>query len=490
MIALLPLIPQADDAAMRILRQRFAGSTWSTTIQLEDRNEHVLTRYTAMPDGFLRGRGTVIDFGKATPTVQTRFEWDRRARKVLMDDQHGATRMAGEVQAEGNKLVFLYRPAGSSSDFIRDEVVFNAESIGEGKVSFGGKTVATYTMRLVAEPPKVFALRGLDPVELAKGREVDGVPNWTHTAGMYTYRFSSDRNLEEFRAKTDQYEIQQGGACGSMGPLSGRGAPDRFLVHKGRIYLFASDGCRTRFAANPDAFLDQPDPALRPNRNARTTGKNLLNLAARAHGGPALDAIRSIGFTELAKFESEGKQKPFHQMWMATTRGEFAHFSTWNDVFFGTVAGPRGNWTGRLDKPEQLVASERSYFVRQFARNPIWILRNRNAYVPEYKGKSKRPGTGAEADLVSVHWQGATTDLWIDPTSRRIVAWQSRELLSTGFKPVANAITSFVEVKGVTVPKTWTARTADGEPRQKAITSFYINEMVETGYFANPLSVR
>ncbi|MCC7434647.1 MAG: hypothetical protein IT363_08165 [Methanoregulaceae archaeon] len=490
MIALLPLFPQADDAAMIALRQRFASSTWSTTIQLEDRNEHVIKRYTAMPDGSLRGRGTVIDFGKVTPAVQTRFSWDRATKKVLMDDQHGTMRLTGEVQAEGNKLVFLYRPAGSSMDYIRDELTFNAQSIGEGKVTVGGKTIATYTMRRVAEPPKILALRGLDPVELAKGKEVEGVPNWTHTAGVYTYRFSSDANLEEFRAKTAQYEIQFGGACGSMGPLSGRGAPDRFMVHKGRIYLFASDGCRSRFAASPDAFIDKAEPALRPNGRARTTGRNLLELAATAHGGLALDAIKSIAYTEISKFESEGKQRPFDQMWMATTRGEYAHFSTWNDVFFATVAGPQGNWSGRMDQPEPMSNPVRAYFVREFVKNPTWILRHRTRYIPEYRGKSKRPGTGAEADLVSVHWQGATIDLWIDPTSRRIVGWRNLELRSTGFRPVSKAITSFVEVKGVTVPKTWTTQVEGGQPTPKAITSFYINEMVEPGYFVNPLNVR
>lgn len=490
MMLLPALLTQADDAAMLALRQRLAGSTWSVVIQLPDRNEHVLTRYTAMPDGSVRGQGTVIDFGRPTPKVETRFFWDRESKKVVMDDRQGTMRMLGEVRLEGNKLIFLYRPEGSSMDYIRDEVTFNAESTGDGKVIAGGKTVAAYTMRRVSEPAKILALRGLDPVELVKGKEVEGVGTWTHTAGMYTYRFSSDANLEAFRAKTAQYEIQQGGACGFMGPLSGRGAPDRFLVHKERIYLFASDGCRRRFESNPDAFLAKQDPAPRPNGRNRTIGKNLLELAARAHGGPAIESIKSIGYTVLSKFESDGQQKPYDQVWMATVKGEYANFSTWNDVFFGTVAAPQANWTGRSDRPEPLGQLERGFFVRQFAKNPVWILKNRARYVAEYKGKSKRPGSGAEADQVSVHWQGATTDLWIDPTSRRVVGWSSRELTSTGFLPVSCAVTSFVEVKGVTVPKTWSETGPDGVARDKGVNSFFINEFVEPAYFVNPLNVR
>jgi len=491
MIMLLPtLLTQVDDAAMLALRQRLAGSTWSVVIQLPDRNEHVLTRYTAMPDGSVRGQGTVIDFGRPTPKVETRFFWDRESKKVVMDDRQGTMRMLGEVRLEGSKLVFLYRPEGSSMDYIRDEVTFNAESVGDGKVIAGGKTVAGYVMRRVAEPSKILALRGLDPVELAKGKEVSGVGTWTQSSGIYTYRFSSDANLEAFRAKTAQYEIQFGGACGFMGPLSGRGAPDRFLVHKERIYLFASDGCRRRFEANPEAFVVKTDPALRPNGRNRTIGKNLLELAARAHGGPAIESIKSIGYTELSKFESDGQQKPYDQVWMATVKGEYANFSTWNDVFFGTVAAPQANWTGRTDQPEPLGQPERAYFVRQFAKHPVWILRNRARYVTEYKGKSTRPGGGADADQVSVQWQGATTDLWIDPMSRRIVGWSSRELTSTGFAPVPCAVTSFVEVKGVTVPKTWNVIDAEGTPREKGISGFFINEFVDPAYFANPLNVR
>lgn len=134
-----------------------------------------------------------------------------------------------------------------------------------------------------AEPQP--ALRGLDPVRLTEGREVSGRADLTATSGRYLYRFESDATRERFRADVGRYEIQLGGGCARMGPLSGAGDKDRYWVHDGRIYIFASDACRDTFKKQAERFLDPDDAAPAPTPEQAHSGKDLLDRAVRAHGG-------------------------------------------------------------------------------------------------------------------------------------------------------------------------------------------------------------
>lgn len=99
------------------------------------------------------------------------------------------------------------------------------------------------------------ALKGFDPVALADGKEVSGRSDLTATHGIYRYQFVDEANRRKFLSDPERFAIQMGGGCARMGPLAGLGNPDRFLVHEGRIYIFASDGCRSSFQKAPARFL-------------------------------------------------------------------------------------------------------------------------------------------------------------------------------------------------------------------------------------------
>ncbi|MBM4013781.1 MAG: hypothetical protein FJ293_02315 [Planctomycetes bacterium] len=103
-------------------------------------------------------------------------------------------------------------------------------------------------------------LRGLDPIELIDGREVEGAPELAVDHGGFRYHFISEDTRELFLADPERYGVQWDGACGRMGPLSGVGHPDRFAVWNERIWLFASDQCRTGFLKSPEKLqpIDAP----------------------------------------------------------------------------------------------------------------------------------------------------------------------------------------------------------------------------------------
>lgn len=131
----------------------------------------------------------------------------------------------------------------------------------------------------------VLALRGLDPVRLTQGAEVAGVEGLAETRAGFVYRFSSEETRGAFRRDPGRYSIQLDGACGKMGPASGKGSPERWFVHEGRIYVFASDGCRRGFVANPAGHLDRVESAPAFGDREGREGRELVEKAARRMGG-------------------------------------------------------------------------------------------------------------------------------------------------------------------------------------------------------------
>lgn len=103
------------------------------------------------------------------------------------------------------------------------------------------------------KPHDVLALKGLDPVMLVKGKEVKGDDKLSITREGFIYLFSSSENKALFEKEPKKYEIQNGGMCAVV--PNADGDPEKFLVYKERIYIFASDMCIERFKANPGEYI-------------------------------------------------------------------------------------------------------------------------------------------------------------------------------------------------------------------------------------------
>jgi YHS domain-containing protein len=103
------------------------------------------------------------------------------------------------------------------------------------------------------KPEGLLSLKGLDPVMLVKGKEVKGDENLSISRGGFRYLFSSAENKALFEKEPKVYEIQMGGSCPVV--PGAEGDPQLYVVHKERIYIFATTGCVDSFKANPDTFL-------------------------------------------------------------------------------------------------------------------------------------------------------------------------------------------------------------------------------------------
>src|SRR5882724_897289 len=133
-------------------------------------------------------------------------------------------------------------------------------------------------------------LEGLDPVMLVQGKEVPGNLKITVTRDNFQYMFASEANKAAFEKDPVRYEIQLDGSCARMGPPV-RGNPDLYTVYQGRIYIFGSGECKTRFDATPAKYLEsesgaQPKVPLTPD--ALKKGQALIEKAVAAMGDATL----------------------------------------------------------------------------------------------------------------------------------------------------------------------------------------------------------
>lgn len=109
--------------------------------------------------------------------------------------------------------------------------------------------------RIVTHRTAGIALDGFDPVAFFdRSRPVPGQPEHELQHAGATWRFATAANLGAFRAAPDIYMPQFGG-YDPLAVANGRavaGLPQHFVVRDGRLFIFASSDGKDRFLASPD----------------------------------------------------------------------------------------------------------------------------------------------------------------------------------------------------------------------------------------------
>jgi len=268
---------------------------------------------------------------------------------------------------------------------------------------------------------------GIDVVALIdSGKEIEGRIDFHHNHGKFTYLFSSQTNLDAFRAAPEKYEIQQNGACGRMGPLSGEGSPKLFAVHEKRLYLFASEQCRRSFVNDPAALLEVDEPAPATTEKLLLRGKHLAERAVDALGGDAKLASLVSYRQQLSRTETSGGTD-----YLVTDTQVFLFPDQvrtdicWNDGCWGNVANRTRGWVVSRGKPDEaMVESQRIAVWRGDGRHPLALLRARSAKgVILTSDESTRtltiPGEGdVSLDLLHVYSEKSDTVLGVDRDGR------------------------------------------------------------------------
>lgn len=338
----------------------------------------------------------------------------------------------------------------------------------------------------------------LDAVELVAGREVAGQDDLWVVHHRFQYHFANQANRDEFRAHPERYEIQMGGACGSMGPLSGDGSTSIWAVHDGRIYVFASQACRKRFLSAPQDMLDREEapPATTPASLSR--GRELLALAVAAIGGAErLDSVDT--YSERLSFDTKSGDQTYHVTRTLTLHlpGGVRTHDCWNDSCWSDTAIGDAGWRESKSGPAPTHAQQRLALTRAHGRHPLALLqaRNESGFVALGNGERETIAVPDEAD-VEVEWliiahRGANTRLGIEPQTGRVraIRFVGRGLGSF-IGDTQKIFAQFTPIDGLTLPSR-VHTTFNGKPQPNYSGTFDLQELNRPEHlalFKDPLS--
>lgn len=303
------------------------------------------------------------------------------------------------------------------------------------------------TLVLALQTASPATLKGLDPVELCAGREVAGRADLAHEDGGFRYHFATEANRLRFIRNPDKFGIQIGGACGNMGPLSGRGSGERWLVHSGRIWIFASESCRNAFKSDPASFVDAPDPRPTATPQDQREGRVLIDRAVAAHGGAvALDRLKTLVWLVRTPYRKGDRQEEYVQTFGVRFPNAYLQMETWEDQRIRTTVQGRAGWVD-AKKHDPLAESERRWLEKTRAHHPLVVLRARD----DSDFIAKKVGENA----VLVWARGAATTLHLDPESGRVLKTESRERFAGPYGLVERTYSGWMEQDGVRIPTTW-----------------------------------
>lgn len=367
------------------------------------------------------------------------------------------------------------------------------------KIIFSVLFTLSFVSAVNAQPP-LDAIEGLDPVLLTQGKEAQGELKITVTRGKFRYMFANEANKAAFEKDPERYEIQLDGACARMGaPVTG--IADLYAVHKGRLYIFGSENCKTMFVAAPEKYLP-PESGSSALTNATPEalkqGQAWLEKAVAAMGGAAkIDGLTSY-HEKNTSTQTRGRQGEFavkNNLLLAfpdrsrldvempdyndpTTmrRGAFV-LQPGNDF----VITPRG--------PMAMQAPMRNDQEQQLQRKPLLLLRARKGFKVAYIGTGKAGTTAVEQVVVDL--AGGPYTLGFDPASGRLLSLTSKRRGPRGdFGEFVQIFSDFRAVDGLTLPFKITA-TFDGQPwpdQSATIEAITINSAVDPAQFEKPKS--
>ena len=298
----------------------------------------------------------------------------------------------------------------------------------------------------------------VDAIELIRtGADVAGLAEHTAVHGAYTYRFKNAENKAAFEADPARYEIQLGGACARMGPLSGAGSPKLHAVHDGRIYIFASGLCKQAFTEDPMLYIDAPDARPVADAAAIEKGKSLLKRVLAAHGGEeAIRTTKSMRWTIAGDEEYKGEKVKTGMMLRIgfdpqdTVRME----EWWDKSALGSAMRGETGWLYDTRSIKTMQAQQREELHRISSRSLVAVLRA--ADEPDaIVAATAAPKGGGELDFVVVWRAGCSSVLGVDRNSGRVVMQRFRgrgPTLTIG--DVEHRFGDFRTVTGVLVPFT------------------------------------
>lgn len=351
--------------------------------------------------------------------------------------------------------------------------------------SFCSFTVALFVLLSPTLAGTITCTFQMDPVELVAGRETLGNAEFSADRYQYRYVFVNEKNRDEFLAHPEKYEIQLGGACGRMGLLSGSGDPERFAVHDGKIYIFASDPCRNTFLKDPSAVLETEDVPVTADAESAARARELIDRCIAAMGGAErLDAVRSYREVVAKQVTVKGAQhKQSDSLLLIFPAGVRTDYA-WDESRWTTVESPNGAWYEAKGERRELQPVERRAVNRIYHhRQPLAVLKARNdtGFVCAYAGARSIGLRGKRVTVEEVHcsFDGCTVTLGFDPNTG-LIRTQSFVALRSRMSDVIHVFSSHREVSGLKLPDAYDVF-VDGELKEGSAVAYTTIALDEPG---------
>lgn len=298
-----------------------------------------------------------------------------------------------------------------------------------------------------------------DPVALVAGSETAGQADLFVDHFVHRYRFTTSDHRELFLKNPERYEIQMGGGCARMGSLSGACDIGRFVVHEGRIYVFASDACRRTFLAAPDTFMERDDAPPAGDAEATRRGRERLERVVEAMGGAdRIDAVRTYRTRLVRKVLHEGRDVAEVETKTIAFPGSARSDYAWGDKVWSSVLTATDGWFISPDGVRPMHGQQRAEMRRQhMGRNLLGIVKARRhpdfVAVDAGRGVFPTAAAGPEADRISVYCHGVAATLFVEPDTDRLrgISFRGRGPRAA-FGQREEAYQSFAEIGGVLLP--------------------------------------
>ncbi|MBL8760173.1 MAG: hypothetical protein JNL50_02635 [Phycisphaerae bacterium] len=301
-------------------------------------------------------------------------------------------------------------------------------------------------------PPEARTFK-FDVVEIHQGREVSGSPDFAVDCWGYRYLFSSKQNADAFLGDYQKYEVQLGGACAKMGPLSGRGATTIHTIHDGRLFTFASPSCKENFLKDPEARTDRPDPMPATTPESLARGQELLTLMLTSMGGAAkVDAMSSLRMEATTREKQGSKDYNHRRTWIASFPDKFRRDDDWDEYKYAMIVTPDFGVMA-YSQVEDMHPQQRLALSRGLYHLPgvIARLRSRDDFIAVAAGAVTINETKAEK--LTVWFDSTATTLAIDPASGKVLAAFFRDRGKGGaIGAIEMRSTDWRDVDGLTLP--------------------------------------
>jgi len=282
------------------------------------------------------------------------------------------------------------------------------------------------------------------------------------------------------------------------------GDPDLYSVYQSRIYIFGSEGCKKKFDAAPEKYLESEggaQPKLSYTTESLQRGQLLIDKAVGALGGASLiDSLASYKEKTTAR---QTRQQGDVEVRTETTllfpdrsrvdqsMPDWSNASAMRQGAIIIAAGEAFAITpnGVRSLPEAARIAQESELKRQ----PLSILRARKSagFKPVAVGSGNAGETAVEQ--VAVELDGTVYTLGIDPASGRVLSLSYRRRGPGGdYGQLTKVFSDFRAVSGLILPFKVTTAFADQLWKEQSATveSITVNGKVDPALFEKPKTDR